>query len=139
MLPSVHFVDEYLAQYIYFNRTNISMKEDIRHAGGEARLFLLGIQFITRTVNISVSPNCLHQQDENITPMKMLDLIAPEHIAIRKNTEKVVLSSTSESEGALPLKDDSDTLEEWEENDCTGCGENYKENPKADDWIQCII
>ena len=95
-------------------------------------------------------------------------LTSPEHIAIRKtyktnlnknklkettkkakmtkkNTQKklskkkVVLSSSSESEGELSLKDDSDTPEEWEESDCAGCGENYNVTKKTDDWVRCII
>lgn len=41
------------------------------------------------------------------------------------------------SESEMVLQDDS-TDEEWDENNCAGCGENYSETQKSDDWWKCI-
>lgn len=141
--------------------------------------------------NKAVSPNYLRQQDEDITPGKILDCISPvprsteqvavkkrgralaqvltspAHIKLRKTQKRNVtkskkitkdqmtlkqknidnkrskkvrepLTSTSESEGYISLNDESDSLEEWNENICASCGENYNKTTKNDDWIQCI-
>lgn len=45
----------------------------------------------------------------------------------------------SELEGDIFLRDDSDTPEPREENECAGCGENYENTKKTDDWVRCVV
>ena len=51
-----------------------------------------------------------------------------------------IRSSSSSSDDDQSIKyDDSDYVEEYDENECVGCGENYNETQREDDWIQCIM
>lgn len=39
----------------------------------------------------------------------------------------------------IPLEDESDTPETWDENECAGCGESYSETAISDDWVRCVL
>lgn len=46
---------------------------------------------------------------------------------------------SSDSDSESPVLQESDTsVEEWDENECVGCGENYFETTKKDDWLKCV-
>lgn len=55
----------------------------------------------------------------------------------RRPIKKNKKSDTS-SESELSPQLDSDSVDEWDENDCVGCGENYSVTKKKDSWYQCI-
>ncbi|CAG9822249.1 unnamed protein product [Phaedon cochleariae] len=51
--------------------------------------------------------------------------------------KKQLESSDSDSEG--PVLQESDvSAEEWDENECVGCGENYFETTKLEVWLKCV-
>ncbi|KAF5291114.1 hypothetical protein FQA39_LY14356 [Lamprigera yunnana] len=52
--------------------------------------------------------------------------------------KKRIQSSDSDSES--PVLQESDTSsEEWEEIECVGCGENYFETTKKDEWLKLVL
>lgn len=58
---------------------------------------------------------------------------------IVKKTKKVPLDDSSDSGDESPILEESEeSIEEWDENDCTGCGENYFKTTSADEWVQCV-
>lgn len=46
-------------------------------------------------------------------------------------------SSDSDDEHPVVHQESDDSPEEYDENDCVGCGENYYKTSRSDDWIQC--
>lgn len=56
-----------------------------------------------------------------------------------KKSKKIQLNDSSDSGDESPILEDSDkSVEEWDENECVGCGENYFQTTKGEDWIQCL-
>ncbi|KAI4468358.1 zinc finger fyve/phd-type [Holotrichia oblita] len=52
--------------------------------------------------------------------------------------KKPLTSSDSDSESPVLQESDTSVAEEWDENECAGCGENYFETSKNEDWIKCV-
>lgn len=56
----------------------------------------------------------------------------------RKNGNREI-SESSDDDLDIPVTNDSEDEEEWNENECIGCGEDYRQTNKTEDWIQCVI
>ncbi|KAF5276210.1 hypothetical protein FQR65_LT04015 [Abscondita terminalis] len=56
----------------------------------------------------------------------------------QKQTTPADDESDTLSESEMILQDEDSTEENWDENNCAGCGENYSATQKTDDWWQCI-
>lgn len=74
------------------------------------------------------------QKDKKNTKKKSRCTIQKKTVVKQK---KRLESSDSDSES--PVLQESDTsAEEWDENECVGCGENYFETTKKDEWLKCV-
>ncbi|KAK9738147.1 hypothetical protein QE152_g10108 [Popillia japonica] len=52
--------------------------------------------------------------------------------------QKKRLESSDSDNESLVLQESDTSAEEWDENECLGCGENYFETTKNDEWIKCV-
>ncbi|KAI4467021.1 hypothetical protein MML48_2g00012220 [Holotrichia oblita] len=101
---------------------------------------------VTATVDIDATPEKLL---ENVispiskTSAKALVKTRGRQLAIILNSserkqQSAVTSSDSDSESPVLQESDPSVAEEWDENECAGCGENYFETSKNEDWIKGV-
>lgn len=66
----------------------------------------------------------------------------PKQTKKKKVLKKVQSSSSSNSDMDINIPetsdDEDDYVEDWNENECVGCGEYYNETKQKVDWIQCV-
>lgn len=57
----------------------------------------------------------------------------------RNVNKKMNNEDSSDTCDEAPVLNDSDeSIEQWDENECAGCGENYLQTTSKDSWMQCI-
>lgn len=76
----------------------------------------------------------MHEKNERV--LKRKELKKSEEIPKKKKYD----SSSSEEEEKIEiiLESDDGESDDFDENVCVGCGENYNDTKKHDDWIQCV-
>lgn len=61
-----------------------------------------------------------------------------ENKPVKNKKKRKMVSSSSEESVGINLESDESGSEDFEENCCVGCGEDYRHTTKTVDWIQCV-
>lgn len=93
-----------------------------------------------QVANVLTSPENIELQKQKKQKAEIKNKSSKERAKKKRTITKRLkedYSDDSNSESEIILQDSESGDEEWDENDCAGCGENYSVTRKKDDWFQC--